>query len=82
MKSGQILKSWRCDVVRAAVPVTYPDSVSPDGFIVQEDKNRCGECRCRLLHSVCMSNFNYSHTVSATKTLEFPLFNGEHGALF
>lgn len=57
MKSGQILKSWSCDVVRAAVPVTYHNSVSPDGLIVQEDENRCGECRCSLLQSLCISNF-------------------------
>lgn len=57
MKSGQILKCCSCDVVRAAVPVTYHNSVSPDGLSVPEDKNRCGACRRGLPQPLCNSNF-------------------------
>ena len=38
------LESWSCNVVRAAVPGSYHNSSSPDGFVAQENENVCGEC--------------------------------------
>lgn len=49
-------------MLRAAVPVPYHNSSSPDGFVAHKNKNRCGERWCIFLVSFYIQHYMISNS--------------------